>query len=161
MASLLAISKRFPDVEIIIAGLELAFVPPFKATLLGNMTLEDTGRLYRTCDVGIAFSATNLSYLPVELMASGVPVISNRGPQVEWHCIERENSLLVDATPESVLDAFAELYNSASLRQRLADGGLATMRGLTWENEMQKIFEHVVEKIRPKAGLSSADSCAV
>jgi glycosyltransferase involved in cell wall biosynthesis len=158
MASLQAIAARFPDVEIVIAGLDLGFTPPFKATLLGNMTLEDTGKLYRTCDVGIAFSATNLSYLPVELMASGVPVISNRGPQVEWHCVDRENSMLVEATPEGVLEAFAELYSSVSSRQRLADGGLATMRGLNWENEMRKVFEHVAEKIRPKANFLLAKS---
>ena len=147
MASLQAISQRFPEVEIVIAGLELNFTPPFKTTLLGNMKLEETGRLYRTCDVGIAFSATNLSYLPVELMACGVPVISNTGPQVEWHCADRQNSMLVEATPEAVLEAFSELHDSASLRQQLVDGGLATMNNLSWEQEMQKIFEYVTARI--------------
>jgi glycosyltransferase involved in cell wall biosynthesis len=151
MAALQAISDRFPDVEIVIAGLELGFTPPFKVTLLGNMTLEETGRLYRTCDVGMAFSATNLSYLPVELMASGVPVISNRGPQVEWHCENRKNAILVESAPEAVLIAFTELFHSTSLRQQLVEGGLATMRELSWENEMQKVFEHLSEKIRAKA----------
>jgi len=151
MASLQAISQRFPDVEIIIAGLGLNFTPPFKTTLLGNMKLEETGRLYRTCDVGIAFSATNLSYLPVELMACGVPVICNRGPQVEWHCADRQNSMLAEATPEAILEAFSQLYHSASLRQQLAEGGLATMRDLSWEHEMQKVFQYVSARIgRPR-----------
>jgi O-antigen biosynthesis protein len=148
MASLELISERFPEVEIVIAGLELNFTPPFKTTQLGNMKLEETGRLYRTCDIGIAFSATNLSYLPVELMACGVPVISNRGPQVEWHCVDRQNSMLVEATPESVLDAFSELHYSASLRQQLADGGLATMQDLSWEQEMQKVYQYITARIQ-------------
>lgn len=160
MASLQAISNRFPDVEIIIAGLDLSFTPPFKASLLGNMTLEETGKLYRTCDVGVAFSATNLSYLPVELMACGVPVISNRGPQVEWHCEDGKNSRLVEATPEAVLAAFSELCHSASLRQQLADGGLATLRELSWEEEMQRVFGHVAQKIRREWPAVEADSAA-
>jgi O-antigen biosynthesis protein len=147
MTSLQAISQRFPEVEIVIAGLELNFTPPFKATLLGNVKLEETGALYRTCDIGIAFSATNLSYLPVELMACGVPVISNKGPQVEWHCVNRRNSMLVEATPEAVLEAFSELHHSVSLRQQLADGGLVTMRELSWEQEMQKVFEYIAARI--------------
>jgi len=147
MAALKKISEKFPDVEIVIAGLDLTINPPFKATLLGNMKLEDTGELYRTCDMGIAFSGTNLSYLPVELMSSGVPVISNNGAHVEWHCKHLENSYLVDATPQSVLDAFEELYNDRQLRQKLVNGGLATMKDLNWDNEMTKIYKYVSENL--------------
>ncbi|MDA5495951.1 glycosyltransferase [Yersinia intermedia] len=147
MASLLKISQHYPDVEIIIAGLDLKAEPPFPATLLGNMSLKDTGDLYRTCDIGIAFSGTNLSYLPVELMASGVPVISNNGPQVEWHCKHGENAYLTDPTPTSVLEAFTALYENKVLRQKLVDGGLAVMEPLTWESQMTTIYEYVSDNL--------------
>jgi glycosyltransferase involved in cell wall biosynthesis len=143
MASLMQIAKKFPDVEIVIAGLDLRVNPPFKARLLGNMKLEDTGILYRSCDIGIAFSGSNLSYLPVELMASGVPVLSNNGPHVEWHCKHLENSYLVDPTPQSVLDGFTEMYNNRHLRQTLVNGGLKTMEDLDWDGQMSKIHEYV------------------
>lgn len=144
IASLARIAEKYPEVEIVIAGLDLQVPPPFKATLMGNMSLAATGDLYRTCDVGMAFSGTNLSYLPVELMASGVPVISNNGPQVEWHCKHLENSYLCDPTPTSVLEAFDQLHGDRELRQRLADGGVATMKPLSWEAEMTKAYNHFV-----------------
>lgn len=147
MASLKKIARRFPEVEIIIAGLDLKARPPFKATLLGNMTLKDTGELYRTCDLGMAFSGTNLSYLPVELMASGVPVISNNGPQVEWFCRHGVNAWLADPTPQAMLEAFTTLYRDPMLRQTLADGGLATMAPLDWEAQMTDIYEYVAANI--------------
>lgn len=150
MAALKKIADAYPDVEIVIAGLDLTMEPPFKATCLGNMTLAGTGELYRTCDVGIAFSGTNLSYLPVELMQSGVPVISNKGDHVEWHCKHGENAYLVDPVPTAVFDAFAVLYNSEELRQKLVDGGLKTMEPITWEKEMNKIFEYMKECIISK-----------
>ncbi|MGY3449805.1 rhamnosyltransferase WsaF family glycosyltransferase [Bradyrhizobium sp. USDA 4353] len=143
MASLYLISKKYPDLEIVIAGLDLQSPPPFKATLEGNMSLKETGDLYRTCDIGMAFSATNLSYLPVELMASGVPVISNNGPHVEWHCHHGVNSWLVDPVPQAVLEGFDRLYESRELRQKLVDGGLETMASLSWEDQMTRVGDHI------------------
>ncbi|MBU2753251.1 glycosyltransferase family 4 protein [Acidithiobacillus sp. CV18-2] len=145
MAALKKISEYYPDIEIIIAGLDLSHTPPFKATLMGNLPLIETGDLYRSCDIGIAFSATNLSYLPVELMASGVPVISNNGPQVEWLLTEK-NTCLVDPAPLAVFDAFKRLYDSYDIRQQLALDGLKTMSEISWDNEMSKIYSYV-EKI--------------
>ncbi|MHB1735540.1 MAG: glycosyltransferase family 4 protein [Acidithiobacillus sp.] len=143
IASLMKISATFPDIEIVIAGLELNHTPPFKATLMGNMPLDETGDLYRSCDIGIAFSGTNLSYLPVELMASGIPVLSNNGPQVEWMLTDRVNSYLVDPTPQSVFEGFSSLYLDVELRQAIARGGVNTMKYLTWDSEMEKIYKYV------------------
>ena len=109
IVALKKISEKFPDIEIVIAGLDLKSVPPFKATLLGNLSLAATGDLYRTCDIGIAFSGTNLSYLPIELMSCGVPVVSNNGAHVEWHCTHLQNSFLCDPVPEAILDGVTEL----------------------------------------------------
>lgn len=143
IAALSKIAEKYPEIELVIAGLELGSKPPFKVTTLGNLTLAGTGDLYRTCDIGIAFSGTNLSYLPVELMASGVPVISNNGPHIEWHCKNKYNSLLVDPVPQAVLDAVTALVESRSLRQDLVDGGLETMKDLDWNDQMEKIYKYV------------------
>ncbi|WP_041774166.1 rhamnosyltransferase WsaF family glycosyltransferase [Leptospirillum ferrooxidans] len=143
MKVLKKISENYPDVEIVIAGLKLAFKPNFQATLLGNMSLKDTGNLYRTCDIGIAFSATNLSYLPVELMACGVPVLSNNGPQVEWMLKNQVNSYLTDPVPQAVFDGFKKLYDDFDLRQMLGIGGVNTMKNITWDSEMEKIYHYI------------------
>ena len=146
MSSLKAISNKYPDIEIVIAGLNLKEKPEFKATLLGNLSLAETGNLYRTCDAGIAFSATNLSYLPVELMASGCPVITNKGPQTEWYC-NKNNSIIVDPVTSSVLEGFDRLYNSYELRQNLVLEGLAKSKLTSWGEEMEKIYKYVVENL--------------
>lgn len=148
ITALAYIAKRYPDVEILIAGLDLSDRPPFRATLLGNLTLKETGELYRTCDIGIAFSGTNLSYLPIELMASGVPLITNGGPHVEWYCLNERNCLIVDPVARAVMGAFDRLYVDASLRQRLAAGGLSTAAERTWEGEMDHILNFVDEVCR-------------
>ncbi|TKI04225.1 rhamnosyltransferase WsaF family glycosyltransferase [Martelella alba] len=151
MASLKKIAEKFPMVEIVIAGLDLKARPPFPATLMGNLSLQATGDLYRSCDIGMAFSGTNLSYLPVELMACGVPVIANNGPHVEWHCQHGRNAYLADPTPQAMLEAFTCLYDNGSLRQQLANGGLATMETLSWESQMNDIYHYVMSHLAPPA----------
>ena len=141
------ISKKYPDIEIVIAGLQIEEgLLPFKATLLGNLTLKETGELYRSCDVGIAFSGTNLSYLPVELMASGCPVLTNNGLQTEWYC-NSENSILVDPVAKAVLEGFDNLYNSKELRQKIVDKGLEKSAQTSWEKEMGKIYSYVISNL--------------
>jgi len=83
----------------------------------------ETGNLYRTCDAEVSFSATNLSCPPIELMASGCPLITNKGPQTEWYC-NKNNSIIVDPVTSSVLEGFDRLYNSFELRQNLVLEGL-------------------------------------
>lgn len=147
MVALEMIAKKYPNIEIVIAGLAGIAPPKFKCTLLGNLSLKATGELYRTCDIGIALSATNMSYLPVELMASGCPVISNEGPQVEWFCKNEHNALLVPPVPSAFLSAVTRLVESKSLRQTLAVNGRATIEETTWDKEMEKIYQYMSQPL--------------
>ncbi len=154
IAALAEIAELYPKIEIIIAGLQMDLEVPFKATLLGNLSLKATGDLYRTCDVGIAFSGTNLSYLPVELMASGCPVLTNNGPQTEWYCND-DNAMLVDPVVAAVVDGFKKLYNSKELRQFLVNKGLEKSASTSWEKEMDKVYNFVAEKLMSHNSRSS------
>ncbi|MFN9323648.1 MAG: glycosyltransferase [Holosporales bacterium] len=141
------INLKFPDIEILVAGLDNLKQLPFKATLLGNLTLKQTGNLYRTCDVGIALSATNLSYIPVELMACGVPVITNNGKNTEWFCKNKINAITCDPFPSAFVDALTELKNSKNLRTTIINGGLATIAETSWEQEAEKITSYIYDEL--------------
>lgn len=143
IAALELISKQFPDIEIVMAGSLDVIVPAINCKVLGNLSLKQTGDIYRDCDIGIALSATNMSYLPVELMASGCPVVSNKGPQVEWFCKDNFNALLAAPTPKAILNAVESLINSYDLRSNLVYNGLATISKTTWNEEMDKIYKYI------------------
>ena len=147
MDALTLIAHQYPQIEIMIAGLDGVDQPNFNCTLLGNLTLKETGNLYRTCDIGIALSATNLSYLPVELMASGCPVVTNQGPQVEWFCKNQENALVVPPTPQCIFKAVELLINNTELRAQLIKKGLETIHATTWEQEMDKIYHYIMKNL--------------
>jgi GT2 family glycosyltransferase/glycosyltransferase involved in cell wall biosynthesis len=93
---------------------------------LGLLDYRATGDLYRRSDVGLALTVSrHPSYLPLELMASGVPVVAFDNPWGHWLLRDGENSLLARRTVEALADELERLCTDAELRRRLAGQGLA------------------------------------
>jgi glycosyltransferase involved in cell wall biosynthesis len=146
VAALRLIAEKYPEIEILIAGLDDIGSLPFKAQKLGNLPIHKTADLYRECDLGIALSGSNLSYLPLELMACGCPVISNQGPQVEWFLKHMENAYLVPPVPSAFLHAFEELQSNTTLRSNMIERGLKDIADNTWELQSNRILDYINEK---------------
>lgn len=147
VAALTAINAKHPDVKIIIAGLDDLPKLPFPAEYLGNMKIEDTGELYRTVDLGLTLSGSNLSYLPLELMACGVPVLTNRGPQLSWYCKHLENSYCAYPLVSDFVRGFEALASSRVLREKLVKGGLESTAATTWSMEADKIRKFIETEV--------------
>nr|WP_319248907.1 glycosyltransferase [uncultured Celeribacter sp.] len=55
------------------------FDVPYAAVNHGVLDAPDLAALYRSCDLGLCFSATNYSLIPQEMMACGLPVVELDG----------------------------------------------------------------------------------
>lgn len=87
---------------------------------LGLLRYEDTGPLYRACDIGVVAMATrHPSYLPFELMASGALVCTNRNFDTEWLLRSGENSLLFHLSRSSIYQTLREAVVNAPLRSEI------------------------------------------
>ena len=139
IASLKLVKDKYPEIEIVIAGLDGIGDVGFEVTLLGSIPLPELGDLYRSCDIGLALSGTNLSYLPVELMACGVPVVSNSGPQVEWYCEHGVNSLIAKPFPSAIFEQIELLILNRDLREKIIENGIAKTSDSDWVKESIKI----------------------
>src|SRR6266699_6740302 len=79
------VAKQRPDTEFVLVGFrprKMRF--PFSAVVPGILPPADLASWYRKCDAALVLSHTNVSMLPLELMACGCPVVSNTGQNVEW-----------------------------------------------------------------------------
>jgi len=140
MLALKKIHERLPDVQFVLAGWDTsAYRIPFPALNAGVVPLNELADLYSQCDCALVISLTNLSLLSLEIMACGCPVVSNRGPNVEWLLRDGENALLADPTPESLAQAVIRMLEDNRLRQRLREGGLASATATDWMAEAVKI----------------------
>lgn len=83
-------SAAHPDVPIITAGQSLRHLRlPFAVEDRGNVQVAELGALYNRCSAALVLSLSNLSLLPLELLACGTVPVVNTG----------ENNELVSANP--------------------------------------------------------------
>lgn len=142
------VHDRLPDVEFVLAGWDAShYRIPFPHLDAGVVTPARLAELYSQCDAGLVLSLTNLSLLPLELMACGCPVVSNRGANVEWQLRHEDNALLADPTPDALADALVRLLEDEPLRERLRANGLAFARATDWSAEALKIHD-CLERLR-------------
>ncbi|HHH38509.1 MAG TPA: glycosyltransferase [Sedimenticola sp.] len=140
MLALARVHERLPEVEFVLAGWDVsAYRIPFPAHNAGVVPLDQLADLYSQCDCALVISLTNVSLLPLELMACGCPVVSNRGENVEWLLKDRDNALLADADPRALADAVVRLLTDAGLRERIRERGLACAAATDWKAEARGI----------------------
>jgi len=126
-------------VEFVLVGVQRRSVDlPFPAVIPGVLSFSELGALYRSCDVALVLSHTNLSLLPLELMACGCAVVSNEGPNTEWLLTDQIASL-VKADPRSIGNAIIELLEVDSLRLQKIEAGLAFAQSTDWTKEIKVI----------------------
>jgi hypothetical protein len=130
------VAQRLPDVEFVLAGFTGGWLElPFKVILAGVLPPSRLAALYRSCDAALVLSHTNVSLLPLELMASGCAVVSNSGPNTEW-LLNDNNSRLAPADPLSLSAALIGLLQNDEERRRLAAGALAFAQSTDWRREI-------------------------
>lgn len=142
--------RRLPDTRFVLAGWDTSnYRVPFPHLACGTVTVPELADLYNQCDVALVLSLTNLSLLPLELMACGCAVVSNRGPNVEW-LLDDEIAVLTDATVPAMASALCELLTDDDRRRALTAHAQEVACGRSWEAAARQ-FEEGLRKARGAA----------
>lgn len=142
------VARQMPEVEVVMVGLRpRSMVLPFEAKIPGILAPEELSSLYRSCNVALVLSHTNLSLLPLELMASGCPIVSNSGPNVEW-LLNDQIARLTNATPKALADGIIALLRDDALRARQKQAGIAFAQASDWSSEIKVIESALYAGIR-------------
>ena len=133
--------KRHPDVGVVLAGWDISnYAIPFKHINAGVMKTSDLPDLYSQCDAALVLSLSNLSLLPLELMACGTPVVSNRAECTEW-LLNDDNAALAEPTVEALADALSDVLSNTARREHIRAGGFATIARSDWAAEGRKMAD--------------------
>lgn len=137
------LAKRMPDIEVITAGQSMEeYGLHFPYVDKGIMKVTELSDTYSQCDICLVLSLTNLSLLPLEVMASNSVVMSNKGPNNEW-LVNDENSIMVDADPMEIADKLAYYLDNPKLLAKKREVGYAYANQFTWEEEIKKVYDFV------------------
>ncbi|HSP55780.1 MAG TPA: glycosyltransferase [Dehalococcoidia bacterium] len=152
IATLRRLKQRLKrKVRIVTAGSWVTSGDSESAYLVDNLGLLDyreTADLYRKCHVGLTLSVSkHPSYLPLELMASGVLVVSNYNPSGFWLLHDQENCLLAEPTAESLCAALERALTDDALRDRLSKQAVADIqaRHTDWPSQIDAVYRYICD----------------
>ena len=145
--SLTILKKKLPSLEICFAGSDdVNYDIPFDFRNLGIITPKELGRTYSQCDLCFVLSATNLSLLPLEIMASNSVVVSNSGPNNDW-LLNNNNSIIVENNPVAIAEKMYFYLTHENELEKLRNNGLLFARNTNWVTSGEIVYNTIVEQI--------------
>ncbi len=131
--------RRRKDVEIVFAGWDVEeFVIPFRHKNMGILTAEELHRVYASCDMCLVLSHTNLSLLPLEIMASGSVAVCSKGRNSSW-LIDESNAVLVDYHAMDIADKLDYYLSHKDELDVIRKKGIAFANTTSWDREAEKV----------------------
>jgi glycosyltransferase involved in cell wall biosynthesis len=116
----------------------------FEHTNLNVRPPAELANLYRSATLGIAFSPTNPSMVPFEMMACGLPVLDLDVEGNEINYGGRQNLFLVSPDENEIADKIHSLLSEDTLREQVARRGQQFIEALPNELEAIQEFEKIL-----------------
>ena len=151
MAALRIVKQRFgKDILIVTAGAEWdpsAYGVDGVIHNLGLLGYRQTGALYRACDADGVDDERHPSYLPLELMACGAAVVTNRNHFTDWLLRDGENCILTETSPTAIAESIESVCRNPSLHRRIRAGGLQPRPKYdNWATQAEKIRQFMLQE---------------
>lgn len=142
------LSKRIPDVEVVFAGWDVSnYKIDFKHGNFGSVKLTELSDLYAQCDICLVLSGTNLSLLPLEVMASNSAVACSVGENSNW-LVNDTNSIQVELDPNDIADKLEFYLTHPQELEDIRERGLKfAQEASSWENEATKVYNFLEKGI--------------
>ena len=112
----------------------------------GILKPEQLAKLYRSCDIGLTFSATNHALVPQEMMACRLPVIELDNDSTR--SIYPEGTLvLAEPSAQGIADAIDYLAIDQNKLQEIATNGLKWVQKGSWDLSFQKVESFIRDQV--------------
>jgi glycosyltransferase involved in cell wall biosynthesis len=111
---------------------------------LGLLDYRTTGAVYRMAHAGVAMTMTcHPSYLPLELMACGSLVITNRNQHTQWLLHDGDNCLLAETSSGAMAEKIEEGLRNHALRDRITRNASEMVRRKyqNWDEQAEKVYQ--------------------
>ncbi len=140
VAALQLVKAQMPDVDIVFFGsAELTPPPNFPFVNRGLLAQDDLAQLFSSADVGVVFSLSNPSFVPLEMMACRCAVVEVASERWDGVLTHGQNAWLVNPTAQAVADGIMKLLNDEALREKIVENAWQQTRTMSWEKSARQI----------------------
>jgi hypothetical protein len=133
------VARERPDSPIILAGQDLRTLRiPFPHENPGNMQVGELNAVYNRCAAGLVLSLTNMSLLPLELLAAGVMPVVNDAPN---NRLVSDNPFIeyVEPSPRAIADRLIAIVDRENQIEHSALAA-GSVKESTWEKSGQQFI---------------------
>jgi glycosyltransferase involved in cell wall biosynthesis len=132
--------ERRPEMRVVLFGSGMRLDVPFPCEDVGVLKPRDLARLYRSANVGVALSMTNLSLVSLEMLASGLPLVELDGENVRSVLgASGELAMLAGPHPEGIADAVTALLDDPVGAECMAQRGRAFVEARGWDRSGREL----------------------
>lgn len=111
---------------------------------LGKLSKEELNKLYSEADFGMCASITNISLVPYEMLATGLPLIEFKEGSFKYF-FEKESAILVDFSAKNLKDKILESLIEPNLLEKIAENAKRILEDLSWEKSGEQLIK-IIEK---------------
>jgi len=123
-----------PEYEVVMAGGDVPYGGfPFPVTNVGYVPEERLNELYNSSAAALVISLTNCSLLPMEIMATGCPVVTTCGANNE-KVLPANTAILAVPSPYHLAKALEEAVKRP-MRPELVE----VVRAFSWDDQARKV----------------------
>jgi glycosyltransferase involved in cell wall biosynthesis len=127
--------SRNPDYQIVFAGGDLNGMSlPFPATNVGYTSEQKLNDLYNESAAALVVSLTNCSLLPLDIMATGCPVVTTTGENNE-KVLPPDSAIFVAPSPHHLAEALEDAVRNPPPGERLSQKASQ----FNWEDEAVRL----------------------
>jgi hypothetical protein len=113
---------------------------------VGKLTKNELIELYKRSDFGLVASMTNISLVPYEMIATGLPVIEfSEGSYTEF--LPNDSAILIDYNFITLVEKLLEYISQPNKIKAMVSKGLVSISKLSWENTGTEFLDILTRKV--------------
>ncbi len=116
---------------------------------LGKLNKENLRTLYNKSDFGVVFSYTNISLVPLEMMACGCPVVEVADGSFK-DFFDPDCAILVNSFPQDFVRKIIYYIDNPDERKHMAERALKGLQKKTWKEAVCQFHELLIKSYNNK-----------
>ena len=132
------LKKRGIELEVLYFGEAKTFKAPGGKNL-GQLNRTELLELYKKADFGLVASMSNISLVPYEMHAAGLPVIEF-ADGTYTHFLPGDSAILTDIAQTDIAQKLYDAVRNPEKLQKMHDSAMSAMKDLSWENTGKQFY---------------------